>query len=120
MYSVTPLNKHKVQWCTSPQQATTLFVSHGKDESGSQTLAANATVRALCIRETEMRRHDWILQRRETIKKYQRACAGCMKRRGKPVVQRMTDLPSAAAQASILLNKRGLLRPVHAENWEAK
>lgn len=43
----------------------------------------------------EMRRYYWILRGRQAIKKYQRACAGCMKWRGKPVVPRMVDLPSA-------------------------
>lgn len=43
----------------------------------------------------EMRRCYWILRGRQAIKKYQRTCVSCMKWRGKPVVQRMSDLPSA-------------------------
>nr|XP_061832460.1 uncharacterized protein LOC133616862 [Nerophis lumbriciformis] len=43
----------------------------------------------------EMRRYYWVLRGRQAIKKYQRACTGCMKWRGKPVVPRMADLPSA-------------------------
>lgn len=41
----------------------------------------------------EMRHHYWVLWVRQAIKKYQRACVGCMKWRGKPVVQRMADPP---------------------------
>ncbi|XP_027136725.1 uncharacterized protein LOC113746177 [Larimichthys crocea] len=68
----------------------------------------------------EMRRRYWILWGMQAIKKYQRTCAGCVKWRGKPVVPRMSDLPSAAAQASILLNRRGLLWAIHGQGWEAK
>lgn len=63
----------------------------------------------------EMRRYYCFLGSRQAIKKFQRTSAGCMKRRGKLVVPRMADLPSAATQTSVFPNRSGLLWSIHGE-----